>query len=106
MQVRGLTFWLVHKSKSCWNTIGRKKALHAWFGIREVGRLSERDGWLLPDIVSGDYFMVLRAPIVQYFDGFFHASVNSVGVEAVLRQQQLGLAVGHDAIAQPHAHGL
>lgn len=41
----------------------------------------------MPDIVSGDYLMVLRAAVVQHFDSFFDTAVNAVGIEPVLCQQ-------------------
>jgi hypothetical protein len=36
------------------------------------------------DIVSGDDLMVLRAPVVEDFDGFFDTAVYAVSIQAVL----------------------
>ena len=50
-----------------------------------LSQLNRKRG--VPDIVSGDDLMVLSSPIIEDFDGFLHARVDTVGIETVLRQQ-------------------
>jgi len=55
-------------------------------------------------MVSGDDLMVLRAAIVEDVDGFFDARVNPIRIKAVLGEQQLRVAMCHDAVGNAHAN--
>src|SRR5687767_653709 len=58
----------------------------------------------MPDMVSGDDLMVLRAAIVEDVHGFLDARVNSIRIKAVLGEQQLRIAMRHDAVGNAHAN--
>src|SRR5262249_23763107 len=58
----------------------------------------------MPDIVSGDDLMVLRAAVIEDLEGFLDAAVDTIGIEAVLGKQQLRIAMCHEAIWNTHAH--
>jgi hypothetical protein len=63
------------------NSGGRRLKALIRSRLLEIVRLESRK---VPDIVSGDDFMVLRPPVVEDLDRFFDAAVYAVSIQAVL----------------------
>ena len=77
--------------------------------LRYRAQKNARSGLERAQSIPGDcyesaHFLRLRSAVIQDLDALADTSINTVSVQAVLRQKKFGIAMSYETVGNAHAH--